>query len=101
MAPDRPSLASIVGIDGDGASSSPFDRLLDLCAIVPSELKGNGWERVLSSVERLCLQAALEKSKNQKEAAEALGLTQTKLHRLIRKHGLKQDRGQSAEADLA
>ena len=100
MAPDRPSLASIVGINGDGASSSPFDRLLDLCAIVPHELKGDAWERVLSSVERLCLQAALEKSKNQKEAAEALGLTQTKLHRLIRKHGLKQDRGQSAEVDL-
>jgi transcriptional regulator with GAF, ATPase, and Fis domain len=77
--------------DGNGPSSV-FDRLLDLCAIAPQDLKGDGWERVLTAVERVCLQAALEQSRSQKEAAEALGLTQTKLHRLVRKYGLKQER---------
>lgn len=98
MAPDRPAMASVAGIGANDGLSKTFDRLLDLCAIVPEDLKSDVWQRVLTAVERMCLQAALEKSKNQKEAAEALGLTQTKLHRLIRKHGLKQDHAWLPEA---
>jgi len=69
--------------------SSLFERLLDLCGIAPQDLNHDGWERVLTACERICLQSMLEKTKRQKEAANALGLTETKLHRLIRKHGLK------------
>ena len=69
--------------------SSIFERLLDLCGIAPQELNHDGWERVLTACERICLQSMLEKTRKQKEAANALGLTETKLHRLIRKHGLK------------
>jgi transcriptional regulator with GAF, ATPase, and Fis domain len=98
---DRPFNAPTVltaNADGNGAASA-FDRLLDLCAIPPQELKSDGWERVLTAVEKVCLQTALEHSKNQREAAEALGLTQTKLHRLIRKYGLKQERVRPEQAD--
>jgi len=69
--------------------SAPFERLLDLCLLTPHDLKERGWERLQAAVERICLEAMLKKSKNQKEAADALCLTQTKLHRLIRKYGLK------------
>ncbi len=69
--------------------SSLFERLLDLCGIAPQDLNHDGWESILAACERICLQAMLEKTKKQKEAANALGLTETKLHRLIRKHGLK------------
>jgi transcriptional regulator with GAF, ATPase, and Fis domain len=69
--------------------SSLFERLLELCGIAPHDLNHDGWERVLTACERICLQSMLEKTKRQKEAAIAFGLTETKLHRLIRKHGLK------------
>ncbi|MFZ5877669.1 MAG: sigma 54-interacting transcriptional regulator [Nitrospirota bacterium] len=88
---ERSPKALVTGGEANDGVASAFDRLLDLCAIVPQDLKGDAWQRVLTAVERLCLQVALETSKNQKEAAEALGLTQTKLHRLIRKYGLKQE----------
>jgi transcriptional regulator with GAF, ATPase, and Fis domain len=70
-------------------SSSSFERLLNLCGIAPQDLNHDGWEKIQAACEQICLQAMLEKTKKQKEVAKALGLTETKLHRLIRKHGLK------------
>lgn len=77
-------------------SSSPFESLLNLCAVSPHDLKADGWEKLLMACERICLEAVMENSKTQKEAAEALGLTPTKLHRLLKKHGLI-NRGLSSE----
>ena len=73
----------------DSETASTFETLLDLCEISTYEFKKNGWEKLLKSCERICLEATLLQFKNQKDAAEALGLTPTKLHRLIKKHGLK------------
>ena len=82
-----------------GDEASPFDRLLDLCGLPHSELKKDGWERLRLACERLCLQAVLARSKTQKEAAEALDLTQTKMHRLLRKHGMAHGNADSPGPD--
>lgn len=73
----------------ENPTSSSFERLLDLCGITLHDLNHDGWEKIQAACERICLQAMLEKTKKQKEVAKVLGLTETKLHRLIRKHGLK------------
>jgi len=44
--------------------------------------------------ESICLKAVLDKSASQKEAAASLGLSQTKLHRLKKRHHIeKKPRG--------
>ena len=68
-----------------------FEKLLQLFGVTEKELADNGWDRLLERCESICLEAMIAKSRNQKEAAEALGLTQTKLHRLIRKYGISKD----------
>ncbi len=83
----------------EDAGASAFDRLLALCGLNRMNLRDHGWDRLLDACERLCLKAVLAVARNQKEAAEALGLNATKLHRLIKKHGLKAGFPESAEPD--
>lgn len=51
------------------------------------DLNGKGLDGFLEDYERKVLEIAMGNFKTQKEAAEALHLTQTKLHRLLKKHG--------------
>jgi transcriptional regulator with PAS, ATPase and Fis domain len=71
----------------NGDHSSMLDSLLTVCRMSSHDLRARGLAALLASCERICVQTFLEKSKNQKDAAEALGVTQTKLCRLIRRHG--------------
>jgi DNA-binding NtrC family response regulator len=92
---DFPSLLAAVPAQSAVATTAaldaaPFDRLLALCGLSPHALNENGWDRVLEACERICLEGVLPRYRNQKEAAQALGLTPTKIHRLIRKYRLKQ-----------
>ncbi len=80
---------TVYDAEGDPPVGSPFDKLLDLCGLNHFSLRENGWDKLLDACERLCLKAILAAVRNQKEAAEALGLNATKLHRLVKKHGLK------------
>ncbi len=68
---------------GVGASAA-----LDFTQLSVQQLDGKGLETFLESCERCLLKHALEIYKTQREAAEALNLTQTKLHRLLKKHRL-------------
>lgn len=70
----------------DGSASG----LLNLKGLSLEDLEGKGLDAFLDACERRCLEAAMEKYKTQKEAAEALSLTPTKLHRLLKKHGFIQ-----------
>ena len=82
---------------GVANQAAPFERLLALCQLSDAELPKEGWERLLLACERICLEAVLARSRTQKEAAEALGLTPTKMHRLLRKHGIAPGNGENAE----
>jgi transcriptional regulator with GAF, ATPase, and Fis domain len=62
--------------------------LLNLDGLSLQNLQGKGLDAFLDACERRLLEAAMEIHKTQKEAAEALNLTPTKLHRLLKKHGL-------------
>lgn len=68
--------------------STDFQRLLGICGFSEGDLREKGLEGLIDKFEAICVEAKLSKAKNQKEAAEALGLTQTKLHRLLRKYGI-------------
>ena len=68
--------------------TTSFDQLLTLCKLESTDLKDNAWDKITTACERLCLHAMLVRSSSQKQAAEALGLDATKVHRLLRKHGL-------------
>ncbi|MFQ5736496.1 MAG: sigma 54-interacting transcriptional regulator, partial [Thermodesulfobacteriota bacterium] len=81
--------ADAVHKGAEGEAAAPFERLLKLCRVTSEDLKHKGFGRLISACERICLEASLDRARNQKEAASALGMTPTKLHRLIRKHGLK------------
>lgn len=65
-----------------------FEQLLALSGLRHGDLGHNGWERLFDACERICLEAALQSAKNQKAAAATLGITETRLHRLLRKHEL-------------
>jgi transcriptional regulator with GAF, ATPase, and Fis domain len=52
-----------------------------------NDLNGKGLDRFLDDCECKVLEIAMGNYKTQKDAAEALQLTQTKLHRLLKKHG--------------
>lgn len=67
---------------------SDFNRLLHICGFTEHDLRDKGLEGLIERFEAICVEEKLSKAKNQKEAAEALGLTQTKLHRLLRKYGI-------------
>jgi transcriptional regulator with GAF, ATPase, and Fis domain len=69
-------------------AASPFDRLLAITGLNAADLGPTKWDKLFDACERACLDAALRGAKNQKEAAASLGLTETKLHRLLKKHGL-------------
>ena len=86
--PEKPSEASEVG---------DFERLLGLCGLNEEELSGDGWEKIINSCESICLKAALDRGGNQKKAAEVLGLTETKFHRLKKKHRLERKSGESPQ----
>jgi len=79
----KKTLKNIVGDD------SSIEHLLNFCGISPDDFQRDGWEGLQDAVEQKCLEDVLQNTKNQKEAAEALGLTPTKLHRLVKKYGLK------------
>jgi transcriptional regulator with GAF, ATPase, and Fis domain len=85
-----PELKHIVRVPKKNSeATSTFETLLDICELSSHDFKKNGWEKLLKSCERICLEAMLLQFKNQKDTAEALDLTPTKLHRLLKKHGLK------------
>jgi DNA-binding NtrC family response regulator len=77
----------------DGGSAD-FQRLLRICGFSEDDLREKGLEGLLEKFESICVEEKLSKSKSQKEAAEALGLTQTKLHRLLKKFGMQKKRVQ-------
>ncbi len=60
----------------------------DFAELSVQHLDGKGLEAFLDTCERRVLRAAIETYKTQRQAAEALNLTETKLHRLLKKHGL-------------
>lgn len=67
-----------------------FDALLAACGLGEDVLRDDGaWDQITEACERICLETALEQKGNQKEAASLLGITPTKMHRLIRKYALK------------
>lgn len=72
-----------------GEKSSSLDRLLNICHLSPQDFQKDGWEKLQSGFEKMCLEAVMKKTRNQKEAADMLGLTPSKVHRLVRKYGLK------------
>lgn len=76
---------------GRGFQAKPgdeFKSLLDVCGIREEELTRGGWEKIMDRCEAISLDAMLKKTRNQKEAAEAIGLNPTRIHRLIKKHNL-------------
>ncbi|MEE8185026.1 MAG: sigma-54 dependent transcriptional regulator, partial [Thermodesulfobacteriota bacterium] len=70
----------------EALKTDDFEGLLNLCRLHVEELSDNGWEKIINRCESICLKAVLNRTGNQKEAAGVLGLTQTKLHRLKKKH---------------
>lgn len=50
---------------------------------------GNLWEKLTLAGERMLVASALTRARTQKEAAQLLGITPTKMHRLIRKHQIE------------
>lgn len=66
-----------------------FEALLNACGLGGEVAQNNVWERVTMACERICVDAALKRTGSQKQAAALLDITPTKMHRLIRKHGLK------------
>ena len=73
-----------------GTGESAYAQLLRACGVeTASAGSPASWETVTAACERLQLETALLRYKNQKEAAAALGLHPTKLHRLVKKYGLK------------
>lgn len=71
------------------ASEDVFDELLRICALDRDALRGEIWEQITASCERICISAALNQTASQKDAAALLGITPTKMHRLMYKYGLK------------
>ena len=70
------------------STSGDFERLLGLCGLNYDELPDDGWNKIINNCESICLKAALKRADNQKKAAKTMGLTQTKLHRLKKKHNM-------------
>ncbi len=77
----------------EASTIGDFERLINLCGLNTEALSDDGWTNIINSCESICLKAALDRASNQKKAAEALGLTQTKLHRLMKKHHIEKKLG--------
>ena len=75
----------------EGGTAAAYRQLLRACGIdgPPGSDGTAAWETVMAACERLQVATALARYGNQKEAAAALGLHPTKLHRLVKKYGLK------------
>ncbi|HEX9584442.1 MAG TPA: sigma 54-interacting transcriptional regulator [Gammaproteobacteria bacterium] len=80
--------ASLDVARSSNSAASPFDQLLAFAGLNPAALARNGLSCLLDACERICLEAVLKTTKNQKAAATTLGLNETRMHRLLRKHGL-------------
>jgi len=70
------------------AQPTDASGVLNLGGLSLQNLEGKGLDTFLDACERRLLESAMEVYKTQKEAADALNLTPTKLHRLLKKHGL-------------
>ncbi|HKK05376.1 MAG TPA: sigma 54-interacting transcriptional regulator [Gammaproteobacteria bacterium] len=71
------------------AAGEGFEPLLAACGLSPDGMSGDLWDTVTEACERVCLITALGQTANQKEAAALLGITPTKMHRLVKKYRLK------------
>ncbi|MEJ2508190.1 MAG: sigma 54-interacting transcriptional regulator [Gammaproteobacteria bacterium] len=71
------------------AAGEGFEPLLAACGLSPDGMSGDLWDKVTEACERACLTTALGQTANQKEAAALLGITPTKMHRLVKKYRLK------------
>lgn len=76
---------------GCGAGGDGIEALARACGLREGGLGEAPWARIMAACERVCLTTALDRNRNQKDAAAMLGITPTKIHRLIRKHRLKGD----------
>lgn len=83
LPPDVPA-----SVPATARAPTPFEQLLGVAGLDAADARAAKWDVLFDACERVCLQAALRAAKNQKEAAANLGLTETKLHRLLKKHGL-------------
>jgi len=75
------------GIRTDGNGRTIDLNVAPAAGLSLDNLDGKGLDAFLDDCERKVLEVAMANYKTQKEAAEALQLTQTKLHRLLKKHG--------------
>jgi len=75
--------------EGPDSVGGGLEPLLSACGLDGHASTGELWERVTGACERICLSSALEQTGNQKEAAALLGITPTKMHRLVKKYGMK------------
>ena len=75
---------------GDGPlEDDGLGRLLEVCGLPDNSLEqGELWEKFTVAGERLLVSAALTRTRTQREAADLLGVTPTKMHRLVKKHRL-------------
>ncbi len=85
----RPSATIRGGEAGEGAAGE-LERLLEITGVPGTELPADGWDRVIDRCEEILLKTALERTESQKEAAEALGITTTRMHRLRKKHQIEE-----------
>jgi two-component system response regulator HydG len=77
------------GTNSPEDSVSILDTLLSAHGLEYISPIAGRWDRIHEACERACLNDALAQTKNQKEAAALLGVSPTKMHRLIRKYGNK------------
>lgn len=71
------------------AGEDALQRVLDTYGLPASTLEGgDAWSRLTAAGERVLIAAAMARTHTQKEAADMLGINPTKMHRLLKKHGL-------------
>jgi transcriptional regulator with GAF, ATPase, and Fis domain len=77
------------------AAPPSLSALLSACGLCKADMEQGGLVGLLRACERTCLEAVVCQCRTQKEAAQVLGLHPTKMHRLLRKHGLHLERNAS------
>ena len=80
-------------IQGTIRSEAGLNALLEHWGVSFPGPGNNIWDRIKEACESTCLKAALAEAGNQKGASELLGISQTKMHRLVKKYELKGDSG--------
>ena len=80
-------------IQGTIRSEAGLNALLEHWGVSFPGPGSNIWDRIKEACESTCLKAALAEAGNQKGASELLGISQTKMHRLVKKYELKTDSG--------